>query len=172
MSAVVFEPLPVLRPMRQQDLPAVLEVERAAYDHPWSENIFQDCLRVGYYCVVCDFDGRIVGHGIMSLGVGECHLLNICIHPDYQRRRLGNQLVNYLLDLARWKKIRMSFSATVRAEPGSGSRASRASLSKVREPASRALRPSWVRDSPRRYIRPPIAPQSSRTAAAQPTSTG
>ena len=109
MSAVVFEPLPVLRPMRQQDLPAVLEVERAAYDHPWSENIFQDCLRVGYYCVVCDFDGRIVGHGIMSLGVGECHLLNICIHPDYQRRRLGNQLVNYLLDLARWKKIRMAF---------------------------------------------------------------
>jgi len=109
MSAVVFEPLPVLRPMRQQDLPAVLEVERAAYDHPWSENIFQDCLRVGYYCVVCDFDGSIVGHGIMSLGVGECHLLNICIHPDYQRRRLGNQLVNYLLDLARWKKIRMAF---------------------------------------------------------------
>ncbi len=109
MSAVVFEPLPVLRPMRQQDLPAVLEVERAAYDQPWSENIFQDCLRVGYYCVVSDFDGRIVGHGIMSLGVGECHLLNICIHPDYQRRRLGNQLVNYLLDLARWKKIRMAF---------------------------------------------------------------
>ena len=109
MSAVVFEPLPVLRPMRQQDLPAVLDVEQAAYDHPWSENIFQDCLRVGYYCVVSEFDGRIVGHGIMSLGVGECHLLNICIHPDYQRRRLGNQLVNYLLDLARWKKIRMAF---------------------------------------------------------------
>lgn len=109
MSAVVSEHLPVLRPMRQDDIPAVLAVEDAAYDFPWSETILRDCLRVGYYCMVCEVDGEIRGHGIMSLGVGECHLLNICIHPDFQRRGLGTVMINALLDLARWKKTRVAF---------------------------------------------------------------
>lgn len=109
MSAVVSDSLPVYRPMHREDLPTVLAVEAAAYEHPWTEGIFGDCMRVGYYCVVCEVDGDIVGHGIMSLGVGECHLLNICIHPDYQQQGLGTCMINYLLDVARWKKIKIAF---------------------------------------------------------------
>ena len=36
-----------------------------------------------------------------SRPAGECHLLNICVHPDYQRRGLGSALVSFLLDRAR-----------------------------------------------------------------------
>lgn len=109
MSAVISNPMPILRPMHNDDLAAVLKVERSAYEFPWTEDILRDCMRVGYYCVVCEIKSEIVGHGIMSFGVGECHLLNICIHPDQQSNGFGTYLVNYLLDLAIWKKVRVVF---------------------------------------------------------------
>jgi ribosomal-protein-alanine N-acetyltransferase len=90
-----------LRHMHQADLPAVLLVETAAYLYPWTEGIFADCLRVGYHCLVAEpalAPGRaagpgLVGHAVMSAAVGECHLLNLCVHPDWQRQGLGRRLL-------------------------------------------------------------------------------
>ena len=42
-----------------------------------------------------------VGHGIMSVAVGESHLLNVCIHPDYQGLGFGRILVEHLIERAR-----------------------------------------------------------------------
>ncbi|MDG6349115.1 ribosomal-protein-alanine N-acetyltransferase, partial [Luteimonas sp. 8-5] len=36
------------RPMREDDLDAVMEIERRAYPFPWTRGIFRDCLRAGY----------------------------------------------------------------------------------------------------------------------------
>lgn len=107
-AAVVSTDRPRLRPMREADLNAVLEVERAAYEFPWSRAIFRDCLRVGYYCFVYETPAGLVGHGIMSVGAEECHLLNICVHPEYQRRGLGRALVNFLLAFARRKHAQVA----------------------------------------------------------------
>lgn len=101
MSAVVSTFAPVLRPMREADLPAVLAVEQAAYEFPWTLAIFRDCLRVGYPGHVYEGPAGLIGHGVMSFAAGECHLLNVCIHPDYRRQGLGRGLVEYLLALAR-----------------------------------------------------------------------
>ena len=108
MSAVVSVTQPQLRPMYEADLPAVLEVEQSAYEFPWSLSIFRDCLRVKYQCFVYEGPGGLIGHGIMSLAGGECHLLNICIHPDYQRRGYGRILVNRLLAIARRRNARLA----------------------------------------------------------------
>jgi [ribosomal protein S18]-alanine N-acetyltransferase len=48
MSAVIKTKEPRIRPMEIVDIKSVMEVERAAYDFPWTPNIFRDCLRVGY----------------------------------------------------------------------------------------------------------------------------
>ncbi len=90
-----------LRAMSGEDLPFVMQVERQAYEFPWTEGIFRDCLRVGYCCRVLEDRGRLVGHGVMSVAAGECHLLNICVHPSYQRRGLGRQMLSHLLGVAR-----------------------------------------------------------------------
>ncbi|HUW98283.1 MAG TPA: ribosomal protein S18-alanine N-acetyltransferase [Acidiferrobacter sp.] len=92
---------PVLRPMRPEDLPFVMQVEHMAYEFPWTEGIFRDCLRVGYCARVLEDRGRLAGHGVMVVTAGECHLLNVCVHPHYQRRGLGRQLLAHLLDVAR-----------------------------------------------------------------------
>jgi [ribosomal protein S18]-alanine N-acetyltransferase len=107
-AAVVAPDRPRLRPMRTADLNAVLEVERSSYEFPWTRAIFRDCLRVGYYCFVYETSAGLVGHGIVSILAEECHLLNICVHPEYQRRGLGRGLVNFLLMFARRKRARVA----------------------------------------------------------------
>jgi [ribosomal protein S18]-alanine N-acetyltransferase len=104
----------VLRPMREADLPVVLEVEIAAYPYPWTEGIFRDCLRVGYHCLVAEPPpleeeeggpvsgvSHLAGHAVMSAAVGECHLLNLCVHPDWQGRGLGRRLLLHLYAIGR-----------------------------------------------------------------------
>ncbi|MDA8360569.1 MAG: ribosomal protein S18-alanine N-acetyltransferase [Gammaproteobacteria bacterium] len=95
-----------LRLMCLGDLADVMRVERAAYPFPWTEGIFRDCLRVGYVCKLLEGETGAVGHGIMSIAAGECHILNLCVHPDYQRRGLGRRMLSHLLDMARARSAR------------------------------------------------------------------
>lgn len=108
MSAVVSLPQPSIRPMREADMSIALANEKAAYEFPWTLGIFRDCLRVGYQCHALELGGSVIGHGIMSIAAQECHLLNICVHPDYQRRGYGRALVLHLLDIARRKRAVMA----------------------------------------------------------------
>lgn len=109
MSAVL-KPAPVrCRPMTEADLRQVLGVEVAAYEFPWNHTIFQDCLRVGYCCWVIEQDFAIVGHGVMSVGAGECHILNLCIQPDMQCLGFGRILLDQLLDVARKHRADTAF---------------------------------------------------------------
>ena len=101
MSAVVREPGFVMRPMLGEDVPAVIRVETAAYPFPWTEGIFRDCLRVGYSCWVVQREGEVVGYGVMSVAAGECHILNLCVHPDLQGRGHGRGLLRRLMALGR-----------------------------------------------------------------------
>ena len=101
MSALLKDAVPRLRPMDDADVPAVLAVERAGYPIPWTEGNFRDCLQAGYCCWVVELDQQIVGHGVLSVAVGEAHVLNVCIHPDWQGRGFGRQMLQRLLRLAR-----------------------------------------------------------------------
>lgn len=101
MSAVLKNPAPSFRLMMDTDLPAIMDIENCAYSHPWSEAIFQDCLRVGYCCWVLELDRKIIGYCVMSVGAGECHLLNLCIEPDLQNKGYGALLLDHMLDIAK-----------------------------------------------------------------------
>ena len=45
---------------------------------------------------------RIIGYGILSVGAGEAHVLNVCIAPDQRGQGFGRHLMKRLLDIARW----------------------------------------------------------------------
>ncbi|MEM7408455.1 MAG: ribosomal protein S18-alanine N-acetyltransferase [Pseudomonadota bacterium] len=91
--------------MRDRDLREVLLVERSAYSYPWSERVFQDCLRVGYSCWLaraCGEDGRALrGFAVMSIGAGEAHVLNLCVDAEWHRRGVGQRLLTHLRLVAR-----------------------------------------------------------------------
>jgi ribosomal-protein-alanine N-acetyltransferase len=90
-----------LRPMHEFDIPVIAAIEKAAYQFPWSEGIFRDCLRVGYVCRVLDVGGDLGGYGIMSVGAGEAHILNVCIREQFRSRGFARKVMVYLLERAR-----------------------------------------------------------------------
>lgn len=100
MNAAASEFLPEIRAMTPRDIPAIYAIEARAYDFPWSEKIFADCLRAGYSGVVLECHGEACGYGMLSVAVGEAHLLNLCIDPEIQRQGFGSLLLNYLIDKA------------------------------------------------------------------------
>lgn len=90
-----------IREMTVDDLGKVIDIEIAAYEHPWTLGILRDCIRVGYSCWVYEDKGRIVGYSIIMFGGSESHVLNLCVHPDYQRRGIGRVMLEHLTQTAR-----------------------------------------------------------------------
>jgi [ribosomal protein S18]-alanine N-acetyltransferase len=89
-----------LRAMTLDDLDDVMINEASSYSHPWSRGIFDDCIKSGYECFVFIVDEKVVGHSILSVAVGESHLLNVCINPAVQSRGFGRQLVQHIVSRA------------------------------------------------------------------------
>ena len=90
-----------LRPMDESWLPQVMDVERRAYPFPWTDGIFRDCLKVGYSAwVVTSPDDEVLAYAVMSMAVGEAHVLNLCVEPAYHQQGLGRFLLTHLQQLA------------------------------------------------------------------------
>jgi len=104
MSAAL-EPKVAIRPMTPADLAGVSAVEQAAYQFPWSPGIFRDCLLAGYPSFVLVDDTMVIGYAIMSVAAGEAHILNICVHSDYQRKNFGRRMLRMLLDRAKESEV-------------------------------------------------------------------
>lgn len=88
--------------MRTEDLATVSALEQLSYEFPWSAGIFGDCLRAGHSCWVLCVDATVVGYGILSMGAGEAHVLNLCTAPAHRGQGLGRHLLRRLLGVARW----------------------------------------------------------------------
>lgn len=109
MSAVLQLDDVSARLMQEEDIAAVLDVEDRSYDFPWSGSIFSDCLRVGYCCWVLDTGAGLAGHGIMSVAIEECHILNVCIAPELRRRGYARALMQHLLAVAARHGARIAY---------------------------------------------------------------
>jgi ribosomal-protein-alanine N-acetyltransferase len=107
--AAVVRPVAQVRAMRPEDLAAVSAMENASYEFPWSLGIFGDCLKAGHPCWVLCMDSTICGYGILSMGAGEAHVLNICVDPVYRGQGLGRLLLGRLLDISRWNGAERAF---------------------------------------------------------------
>jgi len=102
MVAILKSGMPEMRPLRLEEVVEVAAIEARAYEFPWSEGIFRDCLRAGYNCWVLVREQAIIGYGVLSVAAGEAHVLNVCVAPEVQGEGHGRRLMRRLMDLARW----------------------------------------------------------------------
>ena len=89
---------PLIRRLGQKDVDRIYEIEKLAYPFPWSRDLFVDCLNAGYALFGLQFGKELVGYTIFSWAVGDAHLLNLCIHPDWQHRGYGSLLLEYAIN--------------------------------------------------------------------------
>lgn len=102
MSALAADaPQPMLRAMREADLPAVMAIETRAYAFPWTQGVFRDCLLAHHPAWVLVEDGHVIGYAVLSIAADEAHVLNLCTAPEAQGRGHGRRLLRALLQLAR-----------------------------------------------------------------------
>ena len=89
------------RPMTLSDVERVMVVEQEVYQFPWSARIFSDCVRVGYHGWLALLDNFLIGHAVISISAGECHILNLSIGAQYQGHGYGRRFVEFLIEDAR-----------------------------------------------------------------------
>ena len=92
----------LVEPMRQEDLPAVHEIERRSFTTPWPAHAYRteiESNRLAHYRVV-RLDGRVVAYAGIWLMVDEAHVTTFAVDPAYRRRGVGERLLLAMLDLA------------------------------------------------------------------------
>jgi ribosomal-protein-alanine N-acetyltransferase len=107
--AAAADSLTTVRPMREADIEQVIAIELRAYEFPWTQQIFRDCLRAGYHGFVLDSGGFVAGYFMLSVAAGEAHVLNVCVDPAEQGKGYGRRLVKRAMDVARWHRVERIF---------------------------------------------------------------
>lgn len=106
----------LLLPMGIGQLDAVMAVETAAYEFPWTRGNFVDSLAAGYAArVLHAADGELLGYFVAMGGVDEMHLLNITTAPAHQHAGHARCMLDALVGLCRtrgaqrlWLEVRRS----------------------------------------------------------------
>lgn len=88
---------PLIRRLATDDIERIMAIEQAAYPFPWTRGVFSDCLDSAYACFGLQLGKDLAGYSIFNWTGGEAHLLNLCVHPDWQHRGLGSLLLEYTI---------------------------------------------------------------------------
>ena len=92
MTGIRFEPL------REEHIPAVLEIEQRSQSSPWSERSFRNELDHPQGVFIVALSGeRLLGFAGEWILADEAHITTIAVHPDERRRGLGRDLMLELL---------------------------------------------------------------------------
>jgi len=100
-GSVARQDLWLFRRMSHSDLADVLAIENQNYPFPWTKDVFTDCFRAGYGCWICEEMGTVLAYGLVSIAVGEAHILNISVDPAQQGQGIGRRMLQHLIDTAR-----------------------------------------------------------------------
>jgi ribosomal-protein-alanine N-acetyltransferase len=98
-----------IRLFTKNDLLHLIAIENLTQDFPWQEDVFTQCFNSGYLGWVLEQENQVIGFVMLSFQIGECHILNIAIHPVYQRLGLGHQLLLEVLKQIKQKGANVVF---------------------------------------------------------------
>lgn len=85
-----------IRTGREKDLPEVYLLNRQLLPEAWSKKSVMQSLRSGHELYVADQNGRIVAYLLCHDVLDEVHLLQIAVHPEFQRQGLALRLSSRL----------------------------------------------------------------------------
>lgn len=106
--------------MRADDVPRVLEIERACFSDPWSGESFLYEIRENrfarnYVMRSSDGSGRVDAYAMVWFIEDEAQINNIAVAPECRREGLGRRLMELAIARGRKRGCRV---ATLQVRPG------------------------------------------------------
>ncbi|MFW6160700.1 MAG: ribosomal protein S18-alanine N-acetyltransferase [Acidobacteriota bacterium] len=96
--------------MKEEDLPAVVEIECLSFSTPWPETSFKGELEnqpvSNPYVVVSKKLDKVIGYIIFWRIGDEAQIANVAVHPDYRRKGIGKKVVEKILSLLKREEVR------------------------------------------------------------------
>jgi ribosomal protein S18 acetylase RimI-like enzyme len=88
-----------IRPMTTADLPAVAIVDKMAFKPLWQNSL--DALILAFHkasiATVAEIDAEVIGYQISTSTPINTHLARLAVHPSFQRKNIGFELVRDML---------------------------------------------------------------------------
>ncbi len=80
----------VIRAARAEDVPQIMDIERASYSMPWTETTFRGLIERGDADVLAaEAEGWVVGYAACWVVVDQAEWGNVAVAPDGRRRGGG-----------------------------------------------------------------------------------
>ena len=104
------QPVQVL-PMTVEHLSEVYAIEIASYPRPWPYKCFVDELTRNKFAryLVAEDGGRVLGYAGLWMIHDEGHITNIAVDPEWRRRKIGEQMLVYILETGVRRALRSMF---------------------------------------------------------------
>jgi [ribosomal protein S18]-alanine N-acetyltransferase len=88
-----------IRAVRADDLPRVLEIERASFSMPWREGTFHALLkRTDTDLLAAELDGELVGYAACWTVLDQAELGNLAVDAGFRGRGVGEALVRAVME--------------------------------------------------------------------------
>ncbi|MCY1079062.1 ribosomal protein S18-alanine N-acetyltransferase [Archangium lansingense] len=100
----------LIRRMTREDLPAVMDLEKASFRNPWSFELLQRELSHDWSVIflleepLAEGSRRLLGISIFWIVHDEVHVLNVATAPEHRRRGVGRALMDATLAEGRARK--------------------------------------------------------------------
>ena len=95
---------PFIRPIRDEDVRQIHEIETLCFAMPWSEESILHDVRenvVARWLVLDDGTGSVLAYAGMWFVLDEAHVCNVAVHPDHRRKGYGKRIFTALCDMAK-----------------------------------------------------------------------
>ncbi|NVK11597.1 MAG: ribosomal protein S18-alanine N-acetyltransferase [Gammaproteobacteria bacterium] len=88
-----------LRTIDESLLTSILSIEEQAHSHPWSKANILSAIASKRTTVMGAFFGeQLAGYAVFDCVIDEASLQNLSVHPKFQRKGIGRQLVQSIFE--------------------------------------------------------------------------
>ena len=94
----------LLRPMRDEDISEVVEIDKISFSLPWSERSYRYDLhsnpsaRLWVAEIILNGVKKIVGMIVVWLIIDEVHIGTIAVHPSFRRQGIAKKLLSLAIN--------------------------------------------------------------------------